>query len=303
MNGKRMMISAAALLVALVLPSGCCRKPASETEWSFVFMTDIHLQPECQAVAGFSQAIDSVNARHPDFVVTGGDLNMDALGAGYGRADSLYTLYLETARRFQVPVYNAMGNHEIFGLYPSSGVQPDHPEYGKRMFDNRIGRRHYSFHHKGWHFIILDSVGETEERKYIGRVDSAQMAWIRSDLDSLGPDVPIAVVTHIPFVTSMTQLYEGSLEPNGQREVINNSKEVLDLFAGHDLKLVLQGHLHFLEDIFVRGQTHFITGGAVCSKWWEGKRNGLEEGFLHLRVRGRDVSWEYVDYGWDAKPE
>lgn len=292
----------AALLLAL-LCSGCCRKSTETTEWSFVFMTDIHLQPELQAVEGFSRAIDSVNARRPDFVVTGGDLIMDALEVGYGRADSLYNLYLETARRFQVPVHNTMGNHEIFGLYNSSGGEPDHPEYGKQMFENRIGPRYYSFHHKGWHFLILDSVGETEERKYIGRVDSAQMAWIAGDLDSLGSDVPIAVVTHIPFVTSMTQLYKGSLEPNGKREVINNSKEVLDLFAERNLRLVLQGHLHFLEDIFVREQTHFITGGAVSSAWWKGKRHGLEEGFLQLYVRGESISWEYVDFGWDARPE
>ena len=78
---------------------------------------------------------------------------------------------------------------------------------------------------------------------------------------------------------------------------------VLDLFADRNLRLVLQGHLHFLEDIFVRGQTHFITGGAVSSAWWEGKRHGLEEGFVQLRIHGRDVAWEYVDYGWDARPE
>ena len=61
--------------------------------------------------------------------------------------------------------------------------------------------------------------------------------------------------------------------------------------------LVLQGHLHFYEDIFVNN-IHFVTGGAVCSKWWQGKRNGLEEGFLIVKVKNQELSFEYKDYGW-----
>ena len=41
---------------------------------------------------------------NPDFVITGGDLIMDALG-----------------------------NHKIFGLYSYSSVNPPHPEYGKKI--------------------------------------------------------------------------------------------------------------------------------------------------------------------------
>ena len=59
----------------------------SDDEFTFVFMTDIHLQSEKHAVDGFLQAIDSVNELNPDFVITGGDLIMDALGQPYRRAD------------------------------------------------------------------------------------------------------------------------------------------------------------------------------------------------------------------------
>jgi len=92
------------------------------------------------------------------------------------------------------------------------------------------------------------------------------------------------------------------LAPNIPRSVVSNSKEVLELFKGHNLKLVLQGHLHFYEDIYVEG-IHFITGGAVCSAWWTGKFNGLEEGFLRIDVKGDDFSTEYIDYGWEVPEE
>jgi len=67
------------------------------------------------------------------------------------------------------------------------------------------------------------------------------------------------------------------------------------------LKLVLQGHLHYLEDINVANKIHFITGGAVSASWWNGPRGPVEEGFLLLRIKGEDIEWEYVDYGWEVK--
>ena len=70
-------------------------------------------------------------------------------------------------------------------------------------------------------------------------------------------------------------------------------------FWGYNLKLVLQGHLHFLEDINVNNQVHFITAGAVSGRWWNNKPGDTpQEGFLMVHVDGDDFQWEYVDYGW-----
>ena len=91
----------------------------------------------------------------------------------------------------------------------------------------------------------------------------------------------------------------GPLAPNGKGGVINNGNEVLEIFKDYNLKLVLQGHLHFLEDLYANG-VHFITGGAVCGQWWEGPRNGMEEGFLQIHVNGDNFTWEYIDYGWEV---
>ena len=85
--------------------------------FSFLFMTDIHLQPESGATDGFKMAIDTANKLDADFVLTGGDLIMDALGVSFNRADSLYQLYVETTKNFNIPVYNTIGNHELFGIY------------------------------------------------------------------------------------------------------------------------------------------------------------------------------------------
>lgn len=271
-----------------------------ENEFRFVFMTDIHVQPERKAAEGFRQAIDSVNKLNPDFVITGGDLVMDALGEGYERADQLYNLYTDCLQGFTMPVYNTMGNHEIFGIYKESGIDKTHKEYGELMYEKRLGKRYYSFDHKGWHFMILDGIEDTGESSYIGQVDSLQIDWIKADLKEISRTTPIVISIHIPFITSYMQILYGSMEPNDESLVITNSKDVLDLFKEHSLKLVLQGHLHFVEDIFVR-ETHFITGGAVSSKWWQGKEHGMEEGFMVIDVKGNEFDWKYFDYGW--KPE
>jgi len=278
---------------------GCKQKVSEEEEFSFAFLTDIHVQPELNATEGLRKAIATVNELKPDFVITGGDLIMDALGQTYGRADSLYNLYIETAEEFSMPVYNTMGNHEVFGYYESSGVDSTHPLYGDRFFMERIGKRYYAFDHKGWRFYILDSIDEWEEGGYYGYVDQEQIAWLKNDLEGVDPETPICISVHIPFITVQTQLVQGATSPNSRGLVITNSKEVLDLFENHNLKLVLQGHLHFYEDLFAKG-THFITGGAVCASWWRGPRGEMEEGFLIVRVHGDQFSSEYIDFGWEV---
>jgi 3',5'-cyclic AMP phosphodiesterase CpdA len=267
--------------------------------FTFVFMTDIHVQPEKNAVEGFRSAIRKVNELKPEFVVTGGDLIMDALGQTFGRADSLYDLYTSLSKEFDMPVYNTLGNHEIWGWYDTTGALLDHPEYGEKMYEQRIGPRYHSWEHKGWLFFSLDSVEEDGEGEYQGEVDSAQMDWIRDVLSETSKLTPIVISLHIPLRTLEAQILYGATVANERYEVVINSKEVLDLFSGYNLRLVLQGHLHYYETMYAFG-THFVTGGAVSSAWWEGRYMGTEEGFLLVRVEGGNISWNYVDYGWEA---
>ena len=158
-----------------ILLASCSNTPknqdnADPDSFTFVFMTDIHVKPELRATEGFQMAIDNVNELKPDFVITGGDLVDDALNASFDRADSLYKLYEEMTKGFNMPVYNSIGNHEHYGYNATPEVDPEHPEYGDKMFEKRIGKRYYSFDHKGWHFMILDGTVEGENgRPYIGK--------------------------------------------------------------------------------------------------------------------------------------
>lgn len=268
--------------------------------FSFVFCTDIHVQPERKAVEGFTQAIDTINILKPAFVITGGDLIMDALGQTYERADYLYNLYEEVIKKFQMPVHNTIGNHEIYGIYEKSGADPANPEYGEKMFENRLGKSYYTLEYAGWKFMILNSIEDTKQSRYIGLIDDKQIEWIKEELARTDPKTPIVISTHIPFITAFAQKYYGSTIANDSALVVVNSREVLDLFKGYNLKLVLQGHLHTVEDIYIDG-THFITGGAISAAWWTGPNMGFEEGFILVNVKGDDFDWKYVDYGWQVE--
>jgi len=294
-------------LAIIVLMAGSCRqaetgKEAEDTEgFVFAFVTDIHVQPERNATEGFRQAIRKVNELDPDFVITGGDLIMDALGVTYERADSLYDLYEETVQEFDMPVYNTIGNHEVFGYYEESGVDSTHPFYGDKLYESRMGKRYYAFNYKNWRFYILDSVEEMPGGGgYYGYVDREQIEWLKEDLQDVDTETPLAISVHIPMITVQTQLVHGTTVPNNQGSVITNANQVLELFEGHNLKLVLQGHLHAYEEIYANG-IYFITGGAVCARWWQGPRRGMEEGFLMVDVNDQKIDAEYIDFGWTVE--
>jgi 3',5'-cyclic-AMP phosphodiesterase len=276
------------------------RNQDNSSGFSFVFMTDIHVEYNRSAAAGLTQALDTINKLNPDFVLTGGDLISDALNATESRADSLYNLYLSVMKNLHVPLHNTVGNHENLGWEGQGKVSPQNPLFGRGMYKKYLGEPYYTFVHKGWKFFVLCSPQQTKTG-YTGEIDSVQLSWIKSELSSTDTAMPLAISVHIPFISVYQQMQVGSLAPNPEGLVTRNGKEVLDLFSKHNLRLVLQGHLHYLEEIKANN-IWFITGGAVSSAWWQGKYHDLEEGFLYLTVEGNDISWKYVDYGWVPRP-
>jgi 3',5'-cyclic AMP phosphodiesterase CpdA len=232
-------------------------------------------------------------------VITGGDLIMDALGQTRNRADSLYHLYTGLVKRFKMPVYNTVGNHELFAFY-NKQIDTLDSDYGEGMFRRYLGNPWQSFDYKGWHFILLKSIEQTPARGYEGKINPVQVEWLKQDLAKVNDTIPIVVSVHIPLITAYNQWQEGGQQVNGAGSVITNGKEVMDLLRKKNLKLVLQGHQHYYEDLYMDG-VHFITGGAVSAAWWGGPIGKMEEGFMLIKVYGDQIKTEYVDYGWKVE--
>ena len=266
----------------------------------FVHFTDTHIQPELGAGEGCTACFDAIRESGVDFAVAGGDLVMDAAEQGRARAKLQFDMYAEAVRRIEVPVRSVPGNHDVFGTSAKSGVKREDPQFGKKMFADRIGPVYSSFDHKGVHFVLLDSIGIGADGSFRGVVDAGQLEWLRSDLERVGKRRPVIAVTHVPLVSAAMQIVPDPWK-TAETYLVSNSRAVLDVFAGYNLRAVLQGHTHIRENVTYDG-CQFITSGAVCGNWWKGSRLGHPEGFAVVTVSGEgDVRWEYRTYGFKAR--
>lgn len=277
--------------------------PAPKAKFRFVHITDLHIQPELGAADGVAMAVQKILSLkpRPDFVLIGGDHVMDLLKVTHERADLQFALLTESLKPVEMPVYSAVGNHDVYGWNAQSPVTESDPEYGKKMFADKFAKAplYRSFDHKGWHFVILDSI-QPKGRDYHLAVDDAQMQWLKSDMEKVA-NQPTIVMVHGPIVTAFMQYTAAATAPTPDGLIVANGTEVQNLLAKHNVKAVLQGHTHIVEEIDYLG-TKYVTAGAISGDWWKGWRLGVHpEGFAVCDVDGDKFSWQYVTYGWKAR--
>ncbi len=259
-------------------------------KFRFAFFTDIHLnkdhfEKEHGGFQGIVEAIANAKRQKVDFIMTGGDnVDIDAIKEENAEiAHTLYSKYAQIVDDAGIDYYAAIGNHDRFW-----GCSKEDPLYNDGLFEKYVNKSYYSFDHKGWHFIVLNTANSV--------VDEEQKQWLKKDLENIDAKTPVVVSCHVPFLSVYYPALSGKYTA---ADTFGNFKEIWDMFEGKNLKLVLQGHMHLYEEIKVKG-VQFITAGAVSAGWWGGGYHGTEEGFLMVECDGGDFSWEYVDYGWDS---
>ena len=271
---------------------------AAATTFSFIHASDPHAS--AQTLGRLQQVRGIVEKQRPDFVLMTGDLVRDALRVGEEEARGYYDLYTEEVRRFPGPVWSVPGNHEIFGIERHlSLVSRTHPLYGKGMYRQRLGPNYYSFNYGGVHFVGLDSV-DIADLWYYGHVDDVQLAWLKADLASLPPDVPVVTFNHIPFATAIDTIggYQDDgpaptlIKVNGRttfRHVVSNLNEVLAAIGSREWPLALGGHIHTRESIAFRSavRTRFHQAAAVVGP--TGNTVPAVSGVTLYRVKNRAI--------------
>jgi Icc protein len=273
---------------------------AAPEDFDFVFFTDTHIQPELNAAKGCDMAFRQIHGLKAEFAIQGGDHIFDGLAVPKDRSLSLFDLYDKTQQAVGLKVYHTIGNHDVLGIYPESGMAPTDPLYGKKYWEDHMGKTYYSFDRRGVHFIVLDSIGITDDRAYEGRIDPAQMQWLAADLKTLAPGAPIIVISHIPLVSAFgSYVPVSATEPKHHGMTVANSDEVIPLFEGHNVLAVLQGHTHINERVDWHG-VPYITSGAVSGNWWKGTRMGAAEGYTVVSLRGGKLATRYETYGFHS---
>jgi Icc protein len=313
MNRRNFLSLSALTAGAAILPNAAkdalAANPAPATtpgSFDFIFLTDTHLQPELDAADGCAMAFQKVQSIPADFVIQGGDHVFDSLAVDRARVDLVTSLYAQTEKAISKPIHHTIGNHDLFGLF-SKSVTPDSPGYGKKLFTELHGPTYYSFDHKGYHFVVLDTIQPTQDRSWEARIDDPQLDWLSSDLAKLTPGTPVIAACHVPLISAAGE-YAAPTAKSGSGVAVTsavvhpqltvaNAYDVIPILEKHNTLAVFQGHTHINEDILFRG-VHYVTSGAVCGNWWHGTRWGIPEGFTVVSLRNGKITWHYETYGF-----
>ena len=156
---------------------------SAQNKFSFIYLPDTHLEPDSAILANFDRIVKKVNKLKPDFVITGGDMIYTAKNGDDKKAENLFDLMDEKFRMFNMPLYYTMGNHEVVGILPNSGIDKSHPKWGKRLYQKKYGNRFQCFTQFGYKFFLLDGITILEDKmNYVLGVDAVQMEWIKNEL-------------------------------------------------------------------------------------------------------------------------
>jgi len=248
--------------------------PAPRT-FSFVHASDPHIEPaNVDRTRRLRQLVDSIR---PDFTLITGDLIRDAMSQQEPLARSYFELFDAETRGFASPVWTVPGNHDHFGIIRSRSHVPEtHPLYDRKMYRLFRGPDYYSFTYGGVHFVALNTL-MTDDSAYYGRVDSVQLAWLRRDLATISPRMPVVTFNHIPMVSAWELLAGFADMPlvasirrdNGtptDRHTVANVLDVITATRGHPWVLALGGHMHAAEKLVFQTEgvpTRFEQAAAV----------------------------------------
>jgi hypothetical protein len=100
---------------------------------------------------------------------------------------------------------------------------------GGVLYREHFGESHYSFDHKGVHFVALDNVSQGSPE-----VGPAQLAWLKADLARFPKTAPVIVFTHRPLF---------DLKPEWEW-FARDGAAVMNALAPYENVTVLYGHIH-----------------------------------------------------------
>lgn len=206
-------------------------------------------------------ALEYVLARLPpdlDFLLLPGDLTQDGEPENHAwLADRLAQL--------PYPVYVVPGNHDILAreqLSQNIGLA-DFPIYYQKFGYDHLQQPYYTCNLvPGLRLIGLNSIAFDDEGNQIsmGRLDEAQLIWLRGILANLAGETAIVMVHH----NVVEHLPGQSQHGLGRRYMLENAAELLNLLQAAGVKLVFTGHLH-VQDIAQHQDIYEITTGSIVS--------------------------------------
>lgn len=197
------------------------KKARTADEFYFVQLSDTHwgykgpANPD--AANTLKKAVAEVNALEipPDFIVFTGDLTHT-------------TDDPQERRRRLAEFRDIVSQLKVKNLRFMPGEHDASLDNGA-AYKELFGDTHYSFDHKGVHFIALDNVSDPG-----ARIGDAQLAWLKADMSRQKNNAPIVVLTHRPLF---------DLAPQWDWATRDGAKAV-ELLMPYTNVTVFYGHIH-----------------------------------------------------------
>jgi hypothetical protein len=205
--------------------AGCAARAegtlADYKDFYFVQLSDVHWGYQGPAnpdsAVTLRKAVATVNAlpTQPEFIVFTGDLThtTDDPAERRRRMAEFKTIVADLKVR---NVRFMPGEHD---------ASLDRGEAFKEFF----GNTHYTFDHKGVHFIAVDNVSDPS-----AKIGDDQLAWMRGELARLDKKAPIVVLTHRPLF---------DLAPKWDWAT-RDGAQAIEMLMPYENVTVFYGHIH-----------------------------------------------------------
>lgn len=225
--------------------AGCSKNAAPQSDsqegFYFVQLSDTHWGFEGPAInpdaAGtLKKAIAGVNAlpQTPDFVVFTGDLTQTV-------DDS------QERRRRMKEFRQIVAELKVQDVRFLPGEHDAALDNGE-AYQEILGKTHYTFDHKGVHFIVLDNVSDPH-----AALGDPQLQWLSDDLKGRGKEDRIVVLTHRPLF---------DLAADWDWATVDGAKAV-DMLMPFAHVTVLYGHIHQTHDHMTSHIDHHSAASLI----------------------------------------
>ncbi len=245
------------LLLFILLTVGCSKfsNVYPNGDFKILILSDIHIKNSASRDTHLANMVKDINdKKYPgvEFVVTTGDnatsfydnYYPDSLGKRYNRLGR----FVEIMSKLNVPNYFAIGNHD----YKIESNRDSDAPYNKgeieklnKMWTDITGfHPYYSFIHKEWKFIVLNSMSG----RYMNRFfDEDQLKWLQKELKD---EKHTLLFFHHPLTTDHFKIWGGpsgmitvNREPKFYAILERHKNKIKGIFVGH-------GHLWVNDKLF-----------------------------------------------------
>ena len=256
--------------------------------FAFLAQADAQVTTDKELTRGYTNDVKDMRLLADALCRDGRSVFSIDLGDIVGNAQWLYTGYIQTVAPLSMPIFRAIGNHDM-EMPPSRTY-----EGSTKTFEQYFGPVNYSFNRGKAHFIILDDCFCTgRDYQYIGYIPEQTFRWLEQDLSHVAKGSLVFVAMHIPCSPTDKLVFNQS-----DMEYVSNAAALWEVQKGYNVHF-LSGHTHWNQNLHYGDSLIEHNTAAVCGIWWKADMclDGTPRGCGVYEVDGNQLFWWYHSFG------